>query len=66
MPFALVGGTAIGSGRGEVVTPLMTAGSTGGSSLRVRGGLSTPAVYREFDVLHAGDRGPARRRSPTR
>jgi 4-diphosphocytidyl-2-C-methyl-D-erythritol kinase len=54
VPFALVGGTAIGSGRGEVVTPLLTRGSYWWVVLESPRGLSTPAVYREFDVLHAG------------
>lgn len=54
VPFALVGGTAIGSGRGEVVTPLMTRGEYWWVVLESPVGLSTPAVYREFDALHAG------------
>jgi 4-diphosphocytidyl-2-C-methyl-D-erythritol kinase len=52
VPFALVGGTAVGSGRGEVVTPLMTSGEYWWVVLEARVGLSTPAVYREFDRLH--------------
>jgi 4-diphosphocytidyl-2-C-methyl-D-erythritol kinase len=52
VPFALVGGTAIGSGRGEVVTPLMTRGEYWWVVLESAIGLSTPAVYREFDVMH--------------
>ncbi len=54
VPFALVGGTAIGSGRGEVVTPAMTRGSYWWVVLESGRGLSTPAVYREFDVMHEG------------
>jgi 4-diphosphocytidyl-2-C-methyl-D-erythritol kinase len=52
VPFALVGGTAIGSGRGEVVTPLMTRGEYWWVVLESRVGLSTPSVYREFDLMH--------------
>jgi 4-diphosphocytidyl-2-C-methyl-D-erythritol kinase len=52
VPFALVGGTAIGSGRGEVVTPLMTRGEYWWVVLESAVGLSTPAVYREFDLMH--------------
>jgi 4-diphosphocytidyl-2-C-methyl-D-erythritol kinase len=52
VPFALVGGTAIGSGRGEVVTPLMTRGEYWWVVLESPDGLSTPAVYREFDAMH--------------
>ena len=54
VPFALVGGTAIGSGRGEVITPLMTLGEYWWVVLESPQGLSTPTVYAEFDVLHAG------------
>jgi 4-diphosphocytidyl-2-C-methyl-D-erythritol kinase len=52
VPFALVGGTAIGSGRGEVVTPLMTRGEYWWVVLESPVGLSTPSVYREFDLMH--------------
>jgi 4-diphosphocytidyl-2-C-methyl-D-erythritol kinase len=54
VPFALLGGTAIGAGRGEVVTPLMTRGKYWWVVLESAQGLSTPAVYREFDALHDG------------
>ena len=53
VPFALVGGTAIGSGRGEVVTPLMTRGTYWWVVLESAQGLSTPTVYAEFDAMHA-------------
>jgi len=58
VPFALVGGTAIGSGRGEVVTPLMTRGEYWWVVLEAPVGISTPSVYREFDVLHRGQTVP--------
>jgi len=54
VPFALLGGTAIGSGRGEVVTPLMTSGEYWWVVLESDRGLSTPEVYREFDRLSDG------------
>jgi 4-diphosphocytidyl-2-C-methyl-D-erythritol kinase len=54
VPFALVGGTAIGSGRGEVVTPLMTRGEYWWVVLESPAGLSTPTVYQEFDAMHRG------------
>ncbi|HET6625678.1 MAG TPA: 4-(cytidine 5'-diphospho)-2-C-methyl-D-erythritol kinase [Nocardioidaceae bacterium] len=54
VPFALVGGTAIGSARGEVVTPAMTRGSYWWVVLESSVGLSTPKVYREFDIMHEG------------
>lgn len=53
VPFCLVGGTAIGTGRGEVVAPAMTRGSYRWVIALADGGLSTPAVYREFDRMHA-------------
>lgn len=52
VPFGLVGGTALGSGRGEVVTPLPTSGRYWWVVLESLAGLPTPSVYREFDVVH--------------
>ncbi|HET8718243.1 MAG TPA: 4-(cytidine 5'-diphospho)-2-C-methyl-D-erythritol kinase [Nocardioidaceae bacterium] len=54
VPFALTGGTALGSGRGEVVTPAMTRGSFWWVVVESPVGLSTPQVYAEFDRLHQG------------
>jgi 4-diphosphocytidyl-2-C-methyl-D-erythritol kinase len=54
VPFALVGGTAVGTGRGEVVTPAMTRGIYWWVVLESGRGLSTPEVYREFDRMHDG------------
>lgn len=51
VPFALVGGTALGTGRGEVVTPLEDRGTWSWVVVPDAGGLSTPAVYRRFDEL---------------
>lgn len=53
VPFCLVGGTAVGGGRGEHVTPAMTGGSYWWVLALGENGLSTPAVYREFDRMHA-------------
>ena len=58
VPFCLVGGTAIGTGRGETVTPAMTRGSYWWVAALADGGLSTAAVYAEFDRLHASTRTP--------
>ncbi|MFE0580412.1 MULTISPECIES: 4-(cytidine 5'-diphospho)-2-C-methyl-D-erythritol kinase [unclassified Streptomyces] len=52
VPFSLVGGAALGTGRGEVLTPV-TAGSFHWVFAVADGGLSTPAVFREFDRLTA-------------
>jgi 4-diphosphocytidyl-2-C-methyl-D-erythritol kinase len=60
VPFLLHGGTAVGSGRGDEISPVLARGeahwvlwvSTGD-------GLSTAAVYAEFDRLNAGQVVPA-------
>jgi len=51
VPFALVGGTALGRGRGEVVTPMLDEGTRWWVVVPARTGLSTPVVYRHFDEL---------------
>ena len=51
VPFALVGGTALGEGRGERVTPVADQGIWWWVVVPSSEGLSTPAVYRHFDEL---------------
>jgi 4-diphosphocytidyl-2-C-methyl-D-erythritol kinase len=51
VPFALVGGTALGLGRGEVVTPMVDEATRWWVVVPAQAGLSTPAVYRHFDEL---------------
>lgn len=51
VPFALIGGTALGSGRGEQVAPVLGRGSYHWVLGFGRTGLSTPAVYRTYDEL---------------
>jgi 4-diphosphocytidyl-2C-methyl-D-erythritol kinase len=51
VPFALVGGTATGVGRGEVVTPVPDATECWWLAVFAEDGLSTPAVYRHFDQV---------------
>ncbi|HSV40625.1 MAG TPA: 4-(cytidine 5'-diphospho)-2-C-methyl-D-erythritol kinase [Nocardioidaceae bacterium] len=53
VPFCVVGGTAIGLGRGEVLSPVMSRGSYWWVVVPGEGGLSTPSVYAEFDRLIA-------------
>ena len=53
VPFCLTGGTAMGAGRGEQVTPVMTRGEYWWLIVPDPAGLSTPAVYAEFDRLHS-------------
>lgn len=58
VPFALLGGTAVGVGRGEVLTPLPVSGTFHWVIVTADGGLSTPAVYAECDALRARDPQP--------
>ena len=51
VPFLLLGGTAIGTGRGVVLTPVMTSGTYHWTFALAHNGLSTPAVFREFDRI---------------
>ena len=54
VPFLLHGGTAIGGGRGENISPILGRGSYYWAIAVSDHGLSTPAVYAEFDRLAAG------------
>ena len=58
VPFSLVGGAALGVGRGEQLTPVEVGGTFHWVFAVADGGLSTPAVYGEFDRLTAGTRVP--------
>lgn len=49
VPFSLHGGTALGTGRGERLTPVLGAGTYSWVLALAGGGLSTPAVYKELD-----------------
>jgi 4-diphosphocytidyl-2-C-methyl-D-erythritol kinase len=51
VPFLLSGGTAMGSGRGEVLAPVLARGTFHWVLALSEGGLSTPAVYAECDRL---------------
>ncbi len=51
VPFALIGGTALGTGRGELVEPVADVGTWWWVLVPDRRGLSTPEVYRHFDEL---------------
>ncbi|MFD0367864.1 4-(cytidine 5'-diphospho)-2-C-methyl-D-erythritol kinase [Streptomyces sp. NPDC059071] len=54
VPFSLVGGAALGVGRGERLTALPVGGAFHWVFAVADGGLSTPAVYGEFDRLNEG------------
>jgi 4-diphosphocytidyl-2-C-methyl-D-erythritol kinase len=58
--FALYGGTAVGTGRGEQIVPVLSRHPQHWVIALHRGGLSTPAVFRELDRLR-GDTPPADR-----
>jgi 4-diphosphocytidyl-2-C-methyl-D-erythritol kinase len=58
VPFALHGGTAIGTGRGENLTPVLSRGSFHWVFAVAEQGLSTPAVYQECDRLRGGRKVP--------
>lgn len=49
VPFALHGGTALGTGRGERLTPALARGQLSWVLALADAGLSTPAVYAELD-----------------
>lgn len=53
VPFALLGGVALGRGRGEILAPLPVSGTFHWVFAVADGGLSTPAVFRECDRLRA-------------
>jgi 4-diphosphocytidyl-2-C-methyl-D-erythritol kinase len=54
VPFCLVGHTATGGGRGELVSPVEDPGSYWWVLVPSDRGLSTPVVYDAFDRRHAG------------
>ena len=49
IPFALHGGTALGVGRGEILTPVLAKGVFHWVVVVNDGGLSTPEVFRQLD-----------------
>lgn len=62
VPFALAGGTAIGTGRGDQLSPALAKGHFEWVLVLPDGGLSTPEVYAELDrhrARHVADIAPA-------
>ena len=57
VPFALLGGTAVGQGRGERLTPALVTGTYHWVLAFAPGGLSTPEVYAACDRLRAARAG---------
>jgi 4-diphosphocytidyl-2-C-methyl-D-erythritol kinase len=63
VPFAFTGGTAIGTGRGDQLSPALAKGQFHWILVLPDHGLSTPEVYRELDrhrERHSQDIFPAR------
>ncbi len=58
--FALYGGTAVGTGRGEQIVPVLSRHTQHWVIALHRGGLATPAVFGELDRLR-GDSNPVDR-----
>jgi 4-diphosphocytidyl-2-C-methyl-D-erythritol kinase len=56
VPFLLHGGNAIGGGRGETISPVLARGSYHWVFAMAHEGLSTRAVYAEFDRINDGQR----------
>ncbi|MDF2048187.1 4-(cytidine 5'-diphospho)-2-C-methyl-D-erythritol kinase [Microbacterium sp. Kw_RZR3] len=64
VPFALLGGTAVGTGRGDELSPALARGRFDWVLVPNEIGMSTPVVYGELDAhreRHAVDIGPAPR-----
>ncbi|MGH3714095.1 MAG: 4-(cytidine 5'-diphospho)-2-C-methyl-D-erythritol kinase, partial [Micromonosporaceae bacterium] len=57
VPFLVLGGTALGTGRGEIVNPVLATGGWHWVIAVADGGLSTPAVYAELARLRDAGRG---------
>jgi 4-diphosphocytidyl-2-C-methyl-D-erythritol kinase len=55
VPFALHGGTAIGTGRGEHISPVLAAAGLDWVIAVMDGGLSTPKVFETCDSLRRRD-----------
>jgi len=67
VPFLVLGGTALGTGRGERVSPVLASGHSWHWVVAVpHGGLSTPTVYRELDRLRDYGAAPAPVGAPDR
>ncbi|WP_030546532.1 4-(cytidine 5'-diphospho)-2-C-methyl-D-erythritol kinase [Streptomyces exfoliatus] len=64
VPFSLVGGAALGTGRGEKLTELPVGGAFHWVFAVADGGLSTPTVFAEFDRLAEGAEIPDPTASP--
>ena len=65
VPFLLHGGTALGTGHGEAISPILARPTTWHWVLAIAdGGLATPDVYRQLDRLRERSWAPAGLESP--
>ncbi|GAA2505419.1 4-(cytidine 5'-diphospho)-2-C-methyl-D-erythritol kinase [Winogradskya humida] len=65
IPFLLQGGTALGTGHGEAVSPILARPTTWHWVVAIaEGGLSTPEVYRELDRMRESTWSPEPLESP--
>ena len=53
VPFTLRGGTMLGRGRGELLTPMLSRGTYHWALVFFKEGLSTPRVFAELDDMRA-------------
>ncbi|RVW03144.1 4-(cytidine 5'-diphospho)-2-C-methyl-D-erythritol kinase [Rhodococcus xishaensis] len=56
--FSLHGGTAVGTGRGEKLLPVLSRSTFHWALALAKGGLSTPTVFQELDKLRADGQPP--------
>ncbi|HEY1809784.1 MAG TPA: 4-(cytidine 5'-diphospho)-2-C-methyl-D-erythritol kinase [Acidobacteriaceae bacterium] len=59
VPLFLIGGTVLGAGRGEQVSPLADLPSTPCVLALPTNGVSTPQAYRDWDALHPANPAPS-------
>jgi 4-diphosphocytidyl-2-C-methyl-D-erythritol kinase len=64
VPFALMGGTAIGTGRGDELSPALAKGRFDWVVVPSTAGLSTPEVYAHLDAMRARPDIVSSRRAP--
>lgn len=64
VPFVLRGGTALGTGRGDVLSPVMASSRFHWVIATSNASLSTPAVYRRLDEMRAAGLVGAGREDP--
>lgn len=61
VPFTLQGGTMLGTGRGEQLTPMLSRGTYHWALVFFKEGLSTPVVFRELDDMREQGTAPGPR-----